>query len=394
MAKQPNPFRPGAGHMPPYLAGRQVEMKAFSQLLQQEVILENWVLTGLRGVGKTVLLDQLKPVALKAGWLWVGADLSETTSLTEANIATRMITDLAVVTSSLSIAEIPVPTLGYHAEEKATLKLTFDVMTDVYERTPGLSADKLKAVLNLAWSVLSAHAIPGVVFAYDEAQNMSDHAMKEQYPLSLMLDVFQSLQKQGVMMMLVMCGLPTLFPKLVEARTFAERMFRVELLDRLTPEQSREAIEKPVEQLKTKMTAQSVELVIHESGGYPYFIQFMCREIYDIFLSRIGQNEEVPIDQIISKLDTDFFAGRWAKVTDRERELLMLIAQLPTSEQEFTISEIIELSQQGASKPFGASRVSQMLAKLANAGLVYKNRHGRYAFAVPLLGRFIKRQAA
>jgi len=69
-----NPFRPGAGHKPPFLAGREKERKEFQKLLGQKVILENMVLTGLRGVGKTVLLDTLKPLALGANWLWVGTD--------------------------------------------------------------------------------------------------------------------------------------------------------------------------------------------------------------------------------------------------------------------------------------------------------------------------------
>lgn len=99
----PNPFRPGAGHMPPYLAGREAEQQEFQRLLKQETILDNMVLTGLRGVGKTVLLERLKPTAIKEGWLWVGTDLSETISVSEANLATRIITDLSVVTSALTL---------------------------------------------------------------------------------------------------------------------------------------------------------------------------------------------------------------------------------------------------------------------------------------------------
>ncbi len=87
MGKFANPFRPGAGHMPPYLAGRSPEKRAFMKLLEQDVVLENAVLTGLRGVGKTVLLDTLKPLAISAGWLWVGTDLSESTSISEERLA-------------------------------------------------------------------------------------------------------------------------------------------------------------------------------------------------------------------------------------------------------------------------------------------------------------------
>ena len=70
--------------------------------------------------------------------------------------------------------------------------------------------------------VCGTHNGRGLVFAYDEAQNLSDHAAKNEYPLSLLLDVFQSIQKKGIPFLLVLAGLPTLFPKLVEARTFSE----------------------------------------------------------------------------------------------------------------------------------------------------------------------------
>ena len=81
---------------------------------------------------------------------------------------------------------------------------------------------------------------------------MSDKSEKEEFPLSLMLDVFQSIQKKGIPFMLVLAGLPTLFPKLVEARTFAERMFRVIFLDGLDDAASRDAILKPIEQSKCR----------------------------------------------------------------------------------------------------------------------------------------------
>src|SRR5437667_9211064 len=90
-----NPFKPGAGHMPPYLAGREKETEEFLRLLSQDVVLENLVLTGLRGVGKTVLLDTFKPLAIKEGWLWVGTDLSESTSISEERLSIRLMTDLA-----------------------------------------------------------------------------------------------------------------------------------------------------------------------------------------------------------------------------------------------------------------------------------------------------------
>lgn len=74
-------------------------------------------------------------------------------------------------------------------------------------------------------------------------------------------------------------------------------------------------------------------------------------------------------------------------------ELLAVIADLPNCDHEFTVQEIVELSRKLLTKPFGSSHVNQMLSSLSAAGLVYKNRHGKYSFAVPLLGEFIVRQA-
>lgn len=393
-----NPFRPGAGHMPPYLAGRQREKEEFLRLLTQDVVLENLVLTGLRGVGKTVLLDTFKPLAIERGWLWVGTDLSESSSISEARVAVRLLTDLAPLTSRITLTK-DLPAIGFSRPTKQERKtLDFNTMSDLYANTPGLASDKLKAVLEFIWACLKGQQVRGMVFAYDEAQNLSDHAEANEYPLSLMLDVFQSLQKKGIPFMLVLVGLPTLFPKLVEARMFAERMFHVVFLKRLNDADSRDAILKPIQDANcpVRLNAASVKVVIEVSGGYPYFIQFICREVYDAFLQKVGAREkaQVPIQEITRKLDNNFFAGRWARATDRQRELLTVIANLDNCDEEFTVQEITAQSKTMLKKPFGASHVSQMLSSLSDTGLVYKNRHGKYSFAVPLLGRFIVRQTS
>jgi Cdc6-like AAA superfamily ATPase len=392
-----NPFRPGAGHPPPYLAGREQERNEFLRLLGQETVLQNLILTGLRGVGKTVLLDTFKPMAIQSGWHWVGTDLSESTSVDEQKVVLRLLTDLAVLTSNIVVASEDVRAIGFGAATaKKELRLTFEVLASFCEKEPGLPADKLKAVLELVWRVLQPKTDHGVIFAYDEAQNMSDHAARDQYPLSLLLDVFQSIQKKGVPFMLALTGLPTLFPKLVETRTFSERMFRVLFLDKLDHRDSRDAIQKPIdnERCPVRLDEESIGVIIELSGGYPYFIQYICREVFDSFLQKVGKGEPtlVPVAEITRKLDTDFFAGRWARATDRQRELLSVIASLESAAQEFTVQEVVEQSRNGPGKPFSSSHVNQMLAALSNAGLVYKNRHGKYSFAVPMLDAFIRRQ--
>ena len=399
MSEFSNPFRPGAGHTPPYLAGRQTERDEFLRLLGQSTILENMVLTGLRGVGKTVLLDSFKPLAIKQGWMWVGTDLSESTSISEENMAIRLCTDLSTITSSVVIESKQYNQLGFVSDPETILhNLGYLELRDIYSRIPGLSLDKIKGVLELVWSTLSSNteSIKGIIFAYDEAQNLDNQSRKDQYPLSLLLDCFQSLQKKGLPLMLVLTGLPTLFPKLVEARTFSERMFRVVLLKSLNKDESEKAILKPIEDAECplRLSDQSVDTICHMSGGYPYFIQFFCREVFDVFIQRMdkGKQASVPAVEIEQKLDADFFAGRWIRATDRQRDLLSVISKLKNSENEFTVQEIVEESRKTTDNPFSSSHVNQMLVALTTLGLVFKNRHGMYSFAIPLLGQFIKRQ--
>ena len=395
----PNPFRPGAGHPPPYLAGRTSEIREFERLLSQPVILTNLVLTGLRGVGKTVLLEgALKPLARSKGWLWTGNELSETINISEEKLAQRLITDLSVITSQFEVDRQVIEGIGFHPQ-RAERVVTFDhaLMESLYRDTPGLVSDKIKAVLEATWHVVKPSGVKGIVLAYDEAQNLADRADRDQYPLSLLLDVFQSIQKKGIPILLVLTGLPTLFPKLVEARTFAERMFKVMVLDKLGQSDRKDAIEKPIatQQCPVAFTPMAVNEIASRSGGYPYFIQYICYEMFEAYLGMSDgiPNPGVTVAHIARKLDGDFFSGRWNKVTDRQRELLRIIAALPGSDEEFTVQDIAEASKQADGKPFRPSHVSQMRGALMEGGLIFKNRHGKYAFAVPMLADFIRRQS-
>lgn len=394
-----NPFRPGAGHQPPYLAGRDREQAEIKRILTQTVVTENVILTGLRGVGKTVLLETFKPIAYENNWLWTGTDFSESTSVSEETIAKRIITDLAIITSPYVISEQSTTPIGFLTETKISrTNANYETLIHIYERTPGLVSDKLKFIFELSWVLIKNQneAIKGIVFAYDEAQNIEDHAPQGQYPLSLLLEVFQSIQRKNIPFILIFTGLPTLFPKLVDARTYAERMFHVIFLNQLDRDASREAILKPIERDKCKfrLKDEDVDRIIDFSCGYPYFIQYICKEIFDAWLQKIMQKEPPTAlyDDIIRKLDIDFFQGRWLNLTDRQRELLKVISILEHCDNEFTVQEIATKSKDVLEKSFSPSHTNQMLASLANKGLVFKNRFGKYSLAVPLLSQFIRRQ--
>lgn len=387
-----NPYRPGAGHRPPYVAGREREQADIEEYFRQDTILTNIVLTGLRGVGKTVFLDELRKPAAANKWYWIGTDLSESASITEENLAIRLLADLAVVTSGFSYNEKVPAGPGFMQQTSTVVRtLDFHFLKGTYDSTPGLIMDKLKHVLEMSWMAIKGSGARGVIFAYDEAQNLADHAAKEQYPLSTLLDLFQSIQRKGIPFMLLLTGLPTLFPKLVEARTYTERMFHVVTLNRLEEKDCTDAITKPLEAYPIKFTAAGILRICEVSGGYPYFVQFICRESFDLVL-RSENLDEARFQSIVAKLDNDFFAGRWARATDRQRDLMALIAILPNAETEFSVQEIVDESKKSPDKAFSNSHVNQMLNSLVGAGLIFKNRHGRYAFAVPLLSHFILRQ--
>ena len=395
----PNPFRPGAGHAPLHLAGRSKEVDAFARLIEQRPVLRNAIITGLRGVGKTVLLDQLKPRAQQAGWLWTGTDLTESASLTEERICRRLITDLSVLLKPIIIKTSETLPLGFAREvETTSTPVDFDDLWELFERTPGLNEDKIKSVLLSVRNMLTGSNSKGIVFAYDEAQNLSDNSQQDQYPLSILLDTFASIQRDrhDIQFLLVLTGLPTLFPRLNEARTYSERMFDVMHLNKLSPMESREAILKPIEIASSPITfsTTAVDDIVKMSGGYPYFIQYICKEVFDAWITQIetGEIRAVADDEITAKLDQDFFSARWDRATDRQQEFMKVIATLESADTEFTTQEIVSASRRILKKGFSPSHATQILSALLDKGLVYRNRHGKYSFAVPLMAAFVARQ--
>jgi len=133
------------------------------------------VLTGLRGLGKTVLLETFKPMAMSEGWLWAGTDLSESTSISEDNMATRLLTDLAVATSSIVYTSKEKTSAGFiRRREQVDVTLNYSTLRGIYDSIPGLVSDKLKGTLEIVWISLKDTRHEGIVFAYDEAQNLAD----------------------------------------------------------------------------------------------------------------------------------------------------------------------------------------------------------------------------
>lgn len=394
-------FEPGPVIPPPYLAGRDSEKDEYRKLLTQSAVTDNCILTGLRGVGKTVLLEEFKRIAIEAGWLWCAGDLSEAVSLSEEKLALRIITDLAVVTSSITVSLSSRRKIGFVAKaEESVQTLTYQLLLHIFEQAPGVTLDKLKAIFEFVFPLIPSDK-RGLVISFDEAQNLTDHPSNGSYPLGMLLDFMQSIQKRGTRLFVTLVGLPTLFPKFVASRTFAERMFHTITLGKLTDADGKAAVVEPIKSSQSSLgfSDKLVKNIVKESGGYPYFIQFIAREVYDLALQKQKKREPltVSLEDISRKLDDDFFVGQWSHASERQRELLKVIASLEHCDDEYTIADIVAESERlhrdgKLSEPFKSSPINQMLSTLQEKGFVYKNRRGQYSFAVPLLGRFIRRQ--
>jgi hypothetical protein len=159
-----NPFRPGAGQPPVYLAGRSTEESQFDRMLAQSPVLRNTIITGLRGVGKTVLLTTLKPKAQSAGWLWTGTDLTESVSLSEERICRRLVTDLSVLLRPILVKTSETLPFGFNREvQRQQMPVGFDDLWRIFQETPGLNEDKIKAVLLSVRNMLVGTGVKGIV---------------------------------------------------------------------------------------------------------------------------------------------------------------------------------------------------------------------------------------
>ena len=335
----------------------------------------------------------LRKDAVEKGWIWVGSDISEAVSVSENHLARRLLTDLNTFSGDWEYASNERTPPGFTASpERQIRRFDYQTMQALFEYEPGLTSDKIKRILLVAWELMRKNMPDkkGIIFAWDEAQNLADRSKDNEYPLGVLLDVFSSLQSQGAPFMLVLTGLPTLFPKLVESRTYAERMFRVVALDNLNADDSRQAIMKPLDNVPDEVQDffnSIIDVICRLTGGYPYFIQFWCRELYDyrVGITQVVEEQDTGlVERVSRKLDVDFFEGRWAQLTDRQRDLLDIIASLENSGGEFTVQEIVEQSK-STRQAFSSSHVNQMLTALFARGMVFKNRHGKYILAVPLL---------
>lgn len=392
MTKTPrrNPYRPGVGVRPLYLAGRDAPRRRFGAMLraapEQPASMR---VTGLRGVGKTVLLDVFADQAQELNWepafleLQPGHNTDDAIRGTLGSLFGRTRERLSRLARLRSVAGT--------ALRPASLSLSWeDVSLSVSfgsEREEDL-ARELFATIELAL----AKGRAGVVLLLDEAQLVRDERDRHgEHPLSLLIAPVVALQRRELPLGLVVCGLPTLAANLQKARSYSERLFRGEDINSLEPEEALEAFTRPLDQTDRNADRAVAEAVVEEVEGYPYFLQLWGSELWDA--ADLAGVDRLTVDlleathqDIYGRLDRDFYEPRVATLTPAEQDLLTASAACP-----YPPLRSADLNRASDRTP---GNVNVLLGRLVEAGALYRIRKGEYAYTAPKFRDYLRRRVA
>jgi hypothetical protein len=318
--------------------------------------------TGLRGVGKSVLLEEFADHAQELDWQPALLELQPSHNTDEALKA--VLGALLERTRQRLSRLARLRSVAGRALRAASLSLTWeDVSLAVSfgsEREEDLARDLFSTV-----ELALAKGRDGVVLLLDEAQLVRDERDRHgEHPLSLLIAPVVALQRAELPLGLVLCGLPTLTGNLQKARSYSERLFRGEEVDSLAPEQALEAFTRPLEQTARKTDAKLAEAVVKEVEGYPYFLQLWGSELWDAAdLAGVDRFSIKLLDatraDIYGRLDRDFLRSA-------------------------------ELNRASEKTP---GNVNVLLGRLVDAGALYRIRKGEYAYTAPRFRDYLLRRA-
>lgn len=389
MLDHANPFRPGSGLQPPYLAGRGVEITRFSQILQQmqEGFVSNLIVQGLRGVGKTVLLKEFANMCTSNNFLPVTRFQFSNKHSDPAEFTRALQHDLNSAMASLSKVEKTKQRLQDAARQIKpqkidVMKVGWEFKHDPASRIP--LENQITDYLEKWWKVVQENGHNGIVLLFDEFHTIVDVKSNSWNILTDFIGAVNEIQSNGCKYALVLCGLPTLMPNVKTARSYSERMFGIMNVSNLDKENSRTAISKPLEDTAWCFSDDLISAIVQDTDSYPYFIQFFCREI----ISRVGKDHitlsdyEKIKDLLIKDLGRDFFDQRIELSSPAQKNVLRLAASTPDPD--------IEFSSIQKSLGVGKGSLSSHLKRLEEKGLVYKYGRGTYRLAMPLLGKYLR----
>ena len=382
-----NPFAPGAGTPPPELAGRY-ELRETIRIALERVRLgrptKSVLMVGLRGVGKTVLLDRMREDAEGAGIHTLRVEAPENRSL-PAILAPEL--RLALLRLSLNeraktYAQRALRGLAGFAKALKVKYADIEVGLD-FEPEPGLADNgdlehDLQALLEAAGAAAQSAGTALAIFI-DELQYVKEHELA-----ALITALHRSAQRR-LPIVLVGAGLPQLRGRMGEAKSYAERLFDFPEIGPLPEPAARQAIVKPVEDEGAKVDDDAVNRIIQETRGYPYFLQEWGKHAWDAATASPITLQDVQRASVsaIAALDESFFRVRFDRLTPLEKKYLRAMAEL--GQGPHRSGDIAEQLERGVTA-LGPTR-NQLIAK----GMIWSPFHGDTAFTVPLFDEFMRR---
>ena len=386
-ASEKNPYRPGVGVRPLFLAGREAPLRRLGAMLRAAPEQQaNMRVTGLRGVGKTVLLETFADHARELEWEAAFMELQPSHNTDE--------TLLAAVVPLLERTRERLSRLGRlrAAAGKALRSTSMSVSWEDVALSVSFGSareEDLARELFITVQLALTKGRTGVVLLLDEAQLIHDERSRHgEHPLSLLIAAVVALQRQELPLGLVLCGLPTLTGNLQKARSYSERLFRGEEIDSLTPAQALEAFTMPLTQTNRSAVPALVTRVVAEVEGYPYFLQLWGSELWDA-ADLAGVNRLTPAlleatrQDIYDRLDRDFYDPRLATLTPAEQDLLLASAQCPYPPLRST-----DIAGSSEKTP---GNVNVLLGRLVDSGALYRIRKGEYAYTAPKFRDYLLR---
>lgn len=345
--------------------------------------------TGLRGVGKTVLLGEFGEQAERANWEPAEVELQPSHNTDEA-LHDAIIGLLERARARLSRVE-RLRSVAGRALRSGSLSVTWeDISLSIApgSKREGDLAREIFSTVELSVS----KGREGLVLLLDEAQLIRDERDRHgEHPLSLLIAPLVALQRQELPLAVVVCGLPTLAANLQKARSYSERLFRGEEVDSLPRQEALAAFARPLEQTGRSTDDDVAEVVVEEVEGYPYFIQLWGSELWDAAdLAGVDRLTIALLDEtrpeIYQRLDRDFYEPRVATLTPAEQDVLIASAACP-----YPPLRASDLNEASDKTP---GNVNVLLGRLVDAGVLYRIRKGEYAYTAPKFRDYLRRRTS
>ena len=384
MDARDNPYAPGAGTKPPALTGRDEQIDAFVVLLErlaQGVAGQSMIVKGLRGVGKTVLLNTFEDVAVERDWIPIFKECEPSTSLPAlvARHCRRVIEDLRPTARAAKRLRTVVSRLStFTVVDPNGFELRFDLARGEAPPDP-LSDDFVDLLLEVG--ALAGERGRGVVFLLDEVQFLHP---AEFGPFVVGL---HRINQKGLPLACVAAGLPTLPALAGEAKSYAERLFTYPSIGQLPRAAADEALVRPAWVRKVRFAKTALNLAFERTRGYPYFVQEYGKYAWNVASgSQIGRADMERGGELAQHaLDDGFFLVRAERATVSERRFMRAMAGL--GEAPYATRDVVR-----ALGKRSASQLSVQRDALIRKGLVYSPKSGLLDFTVPMFGDYMLRR--